>query len=54
MVIMGNFKTWLPDLYRNSYFTASHLITDGWRDYITNTLNISEHYANILIGTLPD
>ena len=53
LVIMGNLQSWIPDLFRDSYFERSHLITDGFRDYITNTPKISEQYVNILIGTLP-
>ena len=53
LVILPEFQTFLPYLYNHTTFNSQVSSNQGFKDYILNTPNISDQYANILVGTLP-
>jgi len=51
---MSDYQNYIPKLFTATTFFNDTLLPQGWKDYITDTPNISNEYANILVGTLPD
>ena len=53
--IMSDFQSYLPTLFSKTVFVpVPKGIPQGWIDYIMDTPNLSNQYANILVGTLPE
>ena len=52
-IIMNRVNNYLPWLYENTKFYYASLFPQHFSDYILKTPNLSEQYANILVGTLP-
>ena len=53
-MILPGFQTFIPYLYNNTIFDTKTSENQGFKDYILKTPNISDQYANILVGTLPE
>ena len=53
LIIINDYTNYMPRLYEGSSFGSDIVIPQGWVNYITQTPNISDQYANIMVGTLP-
>ena len=50
---MSEFQSYLPYIYNNTVFDEATQNNEGFKEYVLNTKNLSDQYANILVGTLP-
>ena len=50
---MSEYQSYLPYIYNNTQFDEATSNNVGFKEYVLETENLSDQYANILVGTLP-